>query len=796
MSHYDDASNFSDLSSLDGSDEFGRKLLQHTKDAQRISALTQSHAFSKAKPLPRAALSLDNLERNNYHNPPSHQPEHHPASLSGSTASDPPLNLPTSWGRKGRPNHAWMRNIHDQSQSNIQSSPNIDWAGAANDSLYSSAHVSPPQRRAQTLLKQAIVEQQDSYIDQWDPDQDFSAASLLESTPAVPSRSRLTIDQIREREIRTYEARASSSTARQLRQQSTNETQSRTYRDTYAESSSAQVSRPTISNKENMPLAPRQSARALYKSVETSEHIPTITPRPAQRKADSLALLKRLSRTPSASPSPTSAKDTMPASNPSRQDTAWSDKYPKQPTRSLFRGDSPQAPEVVKGPEIIYVEQGDSSQAPEVVEIPEPTPLEPLVTPARPVERQLPAKTPVVMGAWVDTPQTARQSSMSAKSQADRQTSESLEPIAEDSHHRSISEPNLPTSALDAILKDVRDGKRREDDDPTLGDSTIASLEDVMAPSADNTLRLDLPDVPSVQPPSTKTHDKQDTARTEMSKEKQEPKSDSKDTVPTSQKDTDLRQRWSAFGGLKKGLGGTSTTAKPSAKPKDNLALDKAIASASRGSTSRPGETRNAHQHVAGTQCVQCGRPTSVLRAAWNEYWGWYFRRNARAPLGFRLTWLGLACTLFWTWLIIESLLSSIFSPPRYATKMHGYGVDPHAPRFPYVLPTLASRPLTPLISPLVSSAAWLWKVVWGQQKYKYYPASPGAWGSAAKVKIGPPGPRSAYYTSSSIADDVRWTEERTVGQAWQTKDEAQRKTWSTWETSSDGSMLEDEIVI
>ncbi|KAG9810712.1 hypothetical protein KCU77_g20177, partial [Aureobasidium melanogenum] len=63
MSHYDDASNFSDLSSLDGSDEFGRKLLQHTKDAQRISALTQSHAFSKAKPLPRAALSLDNLER-------------------------------------------------------------------------------------------------------------------------------------------------------------------------------------------------------------------------------------------------------------------------------------------------------------------------------------------------------------------------------------------------------------------------------------------------------------------------------------------------------------------------------------------------------------------------------------------------------------------------------------------------------------------------------------------------------------------------------------------------------------
>lgn len=796
MSHYDDASNFSDFSSLDGSDEFGRKLLQHTKDAQRISALTQSHAFSKAKPLPRAALSLDNLERNNSYNPPSHQPEHHPASLSGSTASDPPLNLPTSWGRKGRPNHAWMRNIHDQSQTNIQSSPNIDWADAANDSLYSSAHVSPPQRRAHTLSRQAVVEQQESYIDHWDPDRDFSAASLLESTPAVPSRSRLTIDQIREREIQTYEARASSSTRRQLRQQSTHETQSRTYRDIHAESSSVQGSRPTISNKENMPLAPRQSARALYKTVETSESMPTTTPRPAQRKTDSLALLKRLSRTPSASPSPTSAKDTIPTNNPPRQDTAWSDKYPKQPTRSLFRGDSPQAPEVVKGPELVFVEQGDSSQAPEVVEIPEPAPQEPLVTPARPVERQLPAKTPVVMGAWVDTPQTARQSSNSARSHTDRQTSESLEPIGEGSNHRSISEPDLPTSALDAILKDVRNGKRREDDDPTLGDSTIASLEGVMAPSAQDTIRLDLPEVPSAQLASSKTDDKQDTAQPDTSKNKQEAKPDSRNPIPNSQKDTDLRQRWSAFGGLQKGLGSTSVTSKPKSQAKDNRALDEAIASASRGSTTRSNNNEETHQHVAGTQCVQCGRPTSVLRAAWNEYWGWYFRRDARAPLGFRLTWLGLACTLFWTWLITELILSSIFSPPMYATKMHGYGVDPHAPRFPYVLPTLASRPFAPFISPPVSAVAWLWKIVWGQQKYKYYPASPGAWGSAARVKIGPPGPRSAYYTSHDIADDVRWTEQETVGQAWHTNEDTQRNVWSTWETDADGSMLEDEVVI
>ncbi|KAG9581376.1 hypothetical protein KCU86_g9178, partial [Aureobasidium melanogenum] len=793
MSHYDDASNFSDLSSLDGSDEFGRKLLQHTKDAQRISALTQSHAFSKAKPLPRAALSLDNLERNNAYNPASYQPDHHPASLSGSTASDPPLNPPRAWGRKGRPNHTWMRHIHDEPQPNIQSSPNIDWADAANDSLYSSAHVSSPQTRSRTLSKQAVVEQPDSYVHQWDPDQDFSAASLLVSTPAVPSRSRLTIDQIREREVQTYEARASSSTRRKLRQQSTNETTSRTYRDTHAEPTPSQDHKPNIAQKENIPLAPQQSARSLYKTVETTQHMPTTTPRPAQRKADSLALLKRLSRTPSASPSPTAVKDAMPANNPPRQDTAWSDKYPKQNTRSLFRGDSPQAPEVVKGPEMVYVEQGDSSQAPEVVEIPEPALSEPLVTPSRPPERQLPAKTPVVMGAWIDTPQTARQSHKSVTSQVDHRTTELSQPTSEDPHQRSISEPNLPTSALDAVLQNFRNGKRRDDDDPTLGDSTIASLEDVMAPSADNTLRLDLPEIPSAQIQSSKASEKQGISQAETMKKREDSEPDPKDNKPAFQKDAELRQRWSVLEGSNRHLSGTSASSKQKSQTKDDRDLDAAIASASRGSTSRPSDSKSAHQHA---QCIQCGQPASVLRAAWNEYWGWFFCRDAQAMLGFRLTWLGLACTIFWTWLIAEWILSSILSPPKYANKMRGFGVDPHAPRFPYVLPTVASRPLTPLISPLASSAAWLWKVVWGQQKYKYYPASPGAWGSAAKVKIGPPGPRSAYYTSSNIADDVRWAAHETTGHAWDTNEEARRDTWSTWETNGGGSMLDDELIV
>lgn len=801
MAQYDDASQFSDLSSLDGSDDFGRKLLQHTKDAQRISTL-QSHAFRKAKPLPRAALNLDNLERNNLDNPPAYLADHyHPPSLTGSSASDPPLNPPRAWGRKGRTNHAWMRQIHDASQS----SPNIDWADAANDSLHPSAYASPSQIRANTASAPPAAQQHDNYVDQWDPDQDFSAASLLASTPAVPSRSRLTIDQIREREVSTIESRPFASTHRQAWQQSTSETVSRRYQSIDAQSAvpspsvSAQASKPNISNKENIPLEPRHSARSLYKTADRPGPIANVTPGPAQRRADSMALLKRLSRTPSASPSPTSAQDAVPSRNSLRPETAWSDKYPKAPIRSLFQGNSPQAPEVVRGPEPVHViSPGDSSQAPEVVEAPEQNNPAPLITPSRPAERQLPAKTPVVMGAWVDTPQTARQSSNSAPSGSDSRHRKALDPVVEDMHPRTISEPNLPASALDAVLKDIREGKRKEEDDPTLGDSTIASLEEVMNPSADTTTRLDLPNVPSVQPQSSTSRND---SRADSSRKTSKQDLKSVDAAPTTQEQRDQRKSWFALEGLKKRLAGTSAKPQPNRQTQGNGALDDAIASAltnSRPSSNRIG-AQHTHRDVIDVQCVQCGRPTSVFRAAWNEYWSLYFRRDRHSPLGFRFTWLGLACAIFWSWLFAESILSAIVSPPKYAYKMRGYGVDPDAPRFPYVLTTLAFRPFSPVLSPLASTAAWLWTSLVGRQQYKYYPASPGAWGSAGRVKIGPPGPRSAYSTGNYAADHVVWKDEQTTAQAWHTGDRVQKTNiWSdsqAWEAQGDGSMLDDELI-
>ena len=262
-------------------------------------------------------------------------------------------------------------------------------------------------------------------------------------------------------------------------------------------------------------------------------------------------------------------------------------------------------------------------------------------------------------------------------------------------------------------------------------------------------------------------------------------------------------QKWFAMEGLKKRLAGTSAPQKVDKQADKNNPLTEAITSAvTSGSTSRSDHIRHSHLHsdAAAAQCDQCGRPTSVLRAAWNEYWGLYFKRDAQSVLGFRTTWLGLVCTLFWTWLITELILSSIFSPPKYATRMRGFGVDPHAPRFPYVLPTLVLRPLGPIFTPVASVATWLWKLLLGQQQYKYYPANPGGWGSAAKVKIGPPGPRSAYSTSNRVVNNVQWEDEQATAEAWhtgETNDET--NPWSdrsgSWEYEGDSSMLNDEVV-
>lgn len=133
----------SDLSSLanDETDELGRQILEHARDRQRLQHATATNsksAFSKARPRPRIALTMENLERNNNasrnHSPDNRptspdSPETHAvvarrtvsesvtlharrhSSMDPAEGSSPAHNVPMQWGRKGVRKNDFLRRI-------------------------------------------------------------------------------------------------------------------------------------------------------------------------------------------------------------------------------------------------------------------------------------------------------------------------------------------------------------------------------------------------------------------------------------------------------------------------------------------------------------------------------------------------------------------------------------------------------------------------------------------------------------------------------------------------------------
>ena len=103
---------FSDLSALENeTDDFGRKLLQHQRDAQRLKTMSgPPRAFSKARTRPRIAQQLEREEREKMAQ--AERDIQRPGS-NGSNDSDPPVTVPREWGRKAKPQKHWMRKIRE-----------------------------------------------------------------------------------------------------------------------------------------------------------------------------------------------------------------------------------------------------------------------------------------------------------------------------------------------------------------------------------------------------------------------------------------------------------------------------------------------------------------------------------------------------------------------------------------------------------------------------------------------------------------------------------------------------------
>jgi hypothetical protein len=523
---YDDAGALGDdfsLTSKDAEDDFERQMLQNARDerGRQDSRQGKVQPFRKARTHPRVGVTLENLER---HNVASnvHIKSESPQSSSGSTRSDPAVQPPTTWGRKGRTKRNWMRTITaDEEQTPgapQEATPRADDPEAPRASVEDSP-LSHKNSRQSTPVSSL------PWKDDWDFD--LNDASLIASTPYLPRN--MTLDDIRQREIES------------LREQGV--TKNRL--DRIRENSPEERRRPSSVSARSVPSqqngnidsaapgtgtgSPEQRIRirtnswqkmgkAAAVAGEVFDHSPitvykkstetvglidhsslantqTGPKRPAHRREDSHDLLRRLARVSSTTPSPgrnaTARPRTAPASHPDSS----------LPTSVLDRTLAP--PPIVELPPTRELSK-EAHDGREINFHAAPVPVQDTLaedvdaTPL-PVERSiLNPKTPVVTGAWIDTPRPATSvrpiehlRSPSKSPQKDTQTTKTSEnkaatPAEQEpqSSSANVTRPTLPGSVLEAVVEGARaNGDHRTGD---YGDSTINSLEDLIAPYADN----------------------------------------------------------------------------------------------------------------------------------------------------------------------------------------------------------------------------------------------------------------------------------------------------------------------
>ena len=64
-------------------------------------------------------------------------------------------------------------------------------------------------------------------------------------------------------------------------------------------------------------------------------------------------------------------------------------------------------------------------------------------------------------------------------------------------------------------------------------------------------------------------------------------------------------------------------------------------------------------------------------------------------------------------WRKLTGAASNAYCHPMYAQTMDGFGVDPDAPRLPFVTVTVLSRPFRWLWKPIVGSLVWAGKAIY-----------------------------------------------------------------------------------
>lgn len=756
-------------------DSFGRTLMEHAKDQRRVNSALKSNGqiFRKARVGARLGLTMENLRRSNGSHEALDMAMHDGGKGSvNSDRSEPPITIPRGWGRKGTGGKDWLSRINSSSGhgrltgdspkvgkakdpitakiNEVQTTEeDVDWTSAAKVPLPpvedgSSPHTSVS--RASTPTSPSRRNTSLDRIRQWEmTEDDFTGRSLQISNSPPISIKNTTLDRIREREIETLERRAvTKSRLGELREKTSKEqlrrrsvsapvdeqqrspegTRDQTETRVFTSPENHNNNRPTIPEEEGeqVPNTPVTIYRGTKKGSERSsdgsrsddDHRQNDV-RPSHQRQDSHGLLRQLARASSASASPSPAKDfhdkhDQPTSKTEEREKAVADSESEQDDQHDEEYQPPKNNDLRSSDRTPELEPEDKSD-----------------TTPQPLRQTLPLKTPLVTGAWVDTPLPTGGRGLPLPTPADLEDVRDLTFGVNDKIpqwkdrlarlHDSViagragrsssalrtSDPNQqrpngnklenPKSALAIMVDEAKRGVlQREGDESPLGDDTIRSLEDLLADDTDvcTLLKLDDDDDKSLQLQTSASGK----PLTQNERERQ----------------TELLALERMNGRLK--------------------SLGLSIHDAKRGISKLAQQVCNegGEFHDFIWPCEKCGCPggrNDARLGTWRvtdvgdgEGWQisipvprlWTWPKGDRRP---RLTWLGLFTLLAWMWVIAEYIVCSMYCHRRYASSMVDYGVDITAPRAPFAAVTMFWRsPLGLIFKPFWYLLTFLVRVV------------------------------------------------------------------------------------
>lgn len=529
---------------------------QYARDMQRLNhALKGSgQAFRKARVGTKTGLTTQNLRRSNG-SVESLESASSSKSLS-QIGSDPSVNVPKAWGRKAEPSKDWLNRINSRSGKFTGDSPKRSptgdqliaestrrnseglinkWIAAADVPLPDSSPLVNGSSQGSTPRTSIQRNTPISRKPKWDFVEDDFTGRSLQVSESPPLRIRnAALDSMRDREIEILERRAvTTNRLGELRERASNPQllpyeMDRRSSDTSSperlrqgkEDALEKVRRKSDTDKatpensqddlgEPIPDTPIVVFRNTSASSDSkSQEHPPISDQTSHRRGESDNLLKRLARVSSQSPSP--ARDHVEA-----------EEQPKEQARIMEPERTPKAtmPKIYEKTPVItgaWIE-----------ETPGPTPK--ISKPSTVLE------TPFVMGGWIETPLPSggrgppmptpsdpddnRQLGSNRLGAADLITklnTSTPRPQLKSQEPLKYTGPPLPKSALEEIINDAKSGKLNDTrpdldsaEEPTLhlGDSTIQSLEDLIANDTDYSTLLATsqetsPLTPDPSPPS------------------------------------------------------------------------------------------------------------------------------------------------------------------------------------------------------------------------------------------------------------------------------------------------------